>query len=246
MLIGSPTGVKVAFPSILPQRNIRHSDWPFRQVVALILFQCQITDSTAEGGETVKSPIKAERTYKNNVSLSCGCGFIYVHVLRDPIILKQSSRSLLNARRFSQGSPSILLRSLLFGLMILLWPSASDACLPGIETQNDPSRTSVLLHSSLLTHHCVRGIHSKTYPLTSPPWPPFPPSLPHPISPIPLSLYFFPHPSLSFNFSLPPSLTADRYLGLNWLKGERKPVELRRQAVGGDPAYLPDLFMLQE
>ena len=46
--------------------------------------------------------------------------------------------------------------------------------------------------------------------------------------------------------SLPPSLTADRYLGLNWLKGERKPVELRRQAVGGDPAYLPDLFMLPE
>lgn len=58
----------------------------------------------------------------------------------------------------------------------------------------------------------------------------------------PLSVFFY--PSLSFNFSL--SLPADRYLGLNWLKGEKRPVKLRRQAVGGQPAYLPGLFMLQE
>lgn len=37
-----------------------------------------------------------------------------------PIILKQSSRDLLNALRFSQGSLSILLRSMVFGLMIWL------------------------------------------------------------------------------------------------------------------------------
>lgn len=43
-----------------------------------------------------------------------------------------------------------------------------------------------------------------------------------------------------------PSPCADRYLGLNWLKGEKRPVKLRRQAVGGQPAYLPGLFMLQE
>lgn len=41
-------------------------------------------------------------------------------VFYGPIILEQSSRSLLHARRFSQGSLSILLRSLVFGLMILL------------------------------------------------------------------------------------------------------------------------------
>lgn len=46
--------------------------------------------------------------------------------------------------------------------------------------------------------------------------------------------------------SLPLSLSADQYLGLNWLKGEKRLVKLRRQAVGGRPAYLSGLFMLQE
>lgn len=57
-----------------------------------------------------------------------------------------------------------------------------------------------------------------------------------------LPISFFQFLSLSLTFSL----TADRYLGLNWLKGEKKPVKLRRQAVGGQPAYLLGLFMLQE
>lgn len=92
---------------------------------------------------------------------------------------------------------------------------------------------------------------SATCRLTSPLWSPFPPLLPLPISPIPPPSLLFPLPIsffqfLSFFVSLCLSLTVDRYLGLNWLKGEKKPVKLRRQAVGREPAYLPDLFMLQE
>lgn len=56
--------------------------------------------------------------------MRCGCGFTPTRppplVFHGPIILEQSSRSLLHARHFSQGSLSFLLRSLVFGLMILL------------------------------------------------------------------------------------------------------------------------------
>lgn len=64
------------------------------------------------------------------------------------------------------------------------------------------------------------------------------------LSALRLRLGSHPDSPLSSPACVPPS--ADRYLGLNWLKGEKQPVKLRRQAAGGEPAYLPDLFMLGE
>lgn len=75
------------------------------------------------------------------------------------------------------------------------------------------------------------GLHFRSLPLSIPSLNP------------PSFRFFLP---ISFFQFLSLSLSADRYLGLNWLKGEKRPVKLRRQAVGGQPAYLPGLFMLQE
>lgn len=149
------------------------------------------------------------------VVASCPQGRLLM--FRGPITLKQPSGSLLNALRFFLGSLSFLFRSLLFGLMILLWchsfqhqmsvrvwdttRSISHHCFVTSAAYAPLILLLYTLGSSLqnflqlasLPH--LFGLH-------------FHLSSPSPSLQFPLLLCFSPYPSLSFNFSLSLSPSA--------------------------------------